>query len=289
MTQLVMTKLMPVQLGDMPGPIMLPFAARNPFQTHPKLFPPFWAPLPQILPPTVFSFATTYHTPHLPPRTSINVVQTCTPVQPVDQSFCEIDTLPVNAKLVGDGDGMIIHVDALEPGEAVRLPREVYNATVARKHAKVARNFVEADALHDTITRAGYRVIKGPMNEEILAKEYRVRLKGIDAPEMGMSYGEEAKQALRELIGGRILKLLVYGIDPYGRLLADVYADGLFIQEIMLKEGHAWHYEHFDPRPQFAEWQAEARITRKGLWASPKPQPPWDYKREERRKKSCTH
>lgn len=54
--------------------------------------------------------------------------------------------------------------------------------------------------------------------------------RGIDAPEMGMTYGQEAKEALINLIGGKSLKLVAYGTDPYGRLLVDVYLDNIFLQ-----------------------------------------------------------
>jgi endonuclease YncB( thermonuclease family) len=49
---------------------------------------------------------------------------------------------------------------------------------------------------------------------------------------MGMAYGQEAKNALIDLIGGKSLKLVVYDKDPYGRLLADVYVCNHFVQVI---------------------------------------------------------
>ncbi|KAF3342039.1 nuclease CAN3 isoform X2 [Carex littledalei] len=195
--------------------------------------------------------------------------------------------LQVNPKLIGDGDGMIIHVDVSDPRSPFMVPREIRNAVIARMHARAAQDFVKADALQDAIIRAGYRIIRGSLNEEILTKEYKVRLKGVDAPEMGMAYGEEAKEALINLIGGKSLKLVAYGNDPYGRLLADVYIEQRFLQEILLKEGHVWHYQFFDKRPELAQWQVEAQVGRKGLWANSNPQSPWDYKLEERKKNKC--
>lgn len=56
--------------------------------------------------------------------------------------------------------------------------------------------------------------------------------RGVDAPEMGMAYGQEAKDALIDLIGGKSLQLVVYGNDPYGRLLADVFVGTHFVQVI---------------------------------------------------------
>lgn len=53
---------------------------------------------------------------------------------------------------------------------------------------------------------------------------------GIDAPEMNMEYGQEAKDALKKLIQEKPLKILVYDKDPYDRWVGDVYCNGVFIQ-----------------------------------------------------------
>lgn len=54
--------------------------------------------------------------------------------------------------------------------------------------------------------------------------------RGIDAPESSMPYGAEAKTALRDLVGGKSLKIHVYEEDQYGRSVADVYCNGIFVQ-----------------------------------------------------------
>ncbi|XP_078153684.1 putative staphylococcal-like nuclease CAN1 [Carex rostrata] len=142
--------------------------------------------------------------------------------------------LQVDPKLIGDGDGMIIHADVSDPRSPCIVPREIHTMVIARMHARAAQDFIRADALQDAINTAGYRIKRGSCNEEILVKEYRVRLKGIDAPEMGMTYGQEAKEALINLIGGKSLKLVTYGTDPYGRLLADVYLGNIFLQRLQV-------------------------------------------------------
>ncbi|KAK7857916.1 staphylococcal-like nuclease can2 [Quercus suber] len=89
-------------------------------------------------------------------------------------------------------------------------------------------------------------------NEEILARVYRIRLRGIDAPENAMPYGKEAKEELTKIVQGKCLRVLVYGEDQYGRCVADIYCDGKFVQELMLKKGFAWHYASYDQRPELA-------------------------------------
>jgi len=106
--------------------------------------------------------------------------------------------------------------------------------------------------------------------------------RGIDAPESAMPYGKEAKEALLKLVQGKSLKVYVYDEDRYGRCVGDIYCDGVFVQEQMLKKGFAWHYTAYDQRPELAKWEKQAQTGRKGLWASSKPQKPWEWRKDKR-------
>jgi endonuclease YncB( thermonuclease family) len=57
----------------------------------------------------------------------------------------------------------------------------------------------------------------------------RVRLKNIDSPEKGQSFGQASKQNLSQYIFGRDVELHVFGRDRYGRTLAVVMLDGVDI------------------------------------------------------------
>lgn len=54
--------------------------------------------------------------------------------------------------------------------------------------------------------------------------------RGIDAPESKMPYGKEAKTELTNIVQGKSLRVLVYGEDRYGRSVADIYCNGIFVQ-----------------------------------------------------------
>lgn len=56
--------------------------------------------------------------------------------------------------------------------------------------------------------------------------------RGIDAPESQMPFGKEAQQGLLKIVGRKSLKVLVYGEDQYGRCVADLYCNGIFVQVI---------------------------------------------------------
>jgi hypothetical protein len=70
--------------------------------------------------------------------------------------------------------------------------------------------------------------------------------------------------------------------DQYGRVLGDVYAGDSWINHDLVREGFAWHYKHYDKRPELDKAEQEARKTKRGLWVDEKPQSPWDYRRPRR-------
>lgn len=194
----------------------------------------------------------------------------------------ELHTLPIDPKSVADGDTVNVYVDAADPREAGSVPREVQKAAAERARARAAKDYQKADALQKVIVDAGYRPVPNARGEEVLAKKYRIRLRGIDAPESAMPYGKEAKEALLKLVQGKSLKVYVYDEDRYGRCVGDIYCDGVFVQEQMLKKGFAWHYTAYDQRPELAKWEKQAQTGRKGLWAASKPQKPWEWRKDKR-------
>ncbi|KAJ6891899.1 staphylococcal-like nuclease CAN2 [Populus alba x Populus x berolinensis] len=193
----------------------------------------------------------------------------------------EMQTLPVDPKAVADGDTITVYVSTTDTRESSSVPGEVHMAAVQRSKARAERNYGKADALQKKIVEAGYRVMN-VQNEEILARKYRIRLRGIDAPESSMPYGKEAKEELANLVQGKCLRVFVYGEDRYRRCVGDIYCNGLFVQEVMLKKGLAWHYTAYDKRWELETWEKEARAKRVGLWASSNPEMPWEWRKDRR-------
>ncbi|KAF5790411.1 putative staphylococcal nuclease (SNase-like), SNase-like, superfamily [Helianthus annuus] len=193
----------------------------------------------------------------------------------------ELHTLPVDAKAVADGDTVTVYVSTSDAPESSRVPQEVQMAAVERIEALAERNYTKADSLQKRITDAGYRLLRID-NQEILARKYRIRLRGIDAPEHSMPYGKEAKDELIKIIEGKCLKILIFGEDRYGRFVGDIYCNGVFVQESLLKKGLAWHYTDYDKRPELEKWEKDVRIKRVGLWASSNPEMPWEWRKNHR-------
>jgi micrococcal nuclease len=112
----------------------------------------------------------------------------------------------------------------------------------------------------------------------------RVRLSGIDCPEKGQAYGNNAKQAASVLVCGRDVTLQTYGLDKYGRTLADVLLpDGTNVNHKLVKDGWCGWYRKYAPENgELERLEAEARQARKGLWVDPAPIPPWVYPKARR-------
>ncbi len=96
------------------------------------------------------------------------------------------------------------------------------------------------------------RVIDGDTLE--LASGEKVRLIGLDAPEIGEPCSLEAKRRLEELVLGKEVFLVkdVSGRDKYGRLVRHVYLDGLFVNLVLVEEGLAFAFP-FQPDVSFEE------------------------------------
>ncbi len=109
-------------------------------------------------------------------------------------------------------------------------------------------------------------------------KEVKVRLEGIDAPEIGQAFGKNSKQSLSELVFGKTVKVLVSTTDDYSRKIGQVYVDKLWVNLEQVSKGMAWQYLLYNRDPRFRQAESGARAKRIGLWQDKKPAPPWDYR-----------
>ena len=113
----------------------------------------------------------------------------------------------------------------------------------------------------------------------------RVRLWGIDAPEKGQPFADEARARLKELIEGKAVRLEWKDKDQHAREVAIVYAGSTNINLQMVKEGLAWHYAYFAPDAEdLAAAEKAARKKRKGLWADKNPVNPYEFRKRNREK-----
>lgn len=111
----------------------------------------------------------------------------------------------------------------------------------------------------------------------------RVRLFGIDAPEMGQAYGTQSKKLLSTLAFGKVATVEVKDVDQYGRAVGIVHIDSTICNTQMLRLGLAWHYRRYSKSAEFQALEDEARREKRGLWADPNPLPPWEYRKDKKK------
>ncbi len=100
----------------------------------------------------------------------------------------------------------------------------------------------------------------------------RIRLIGINTPETGMYFYDEAKTVLEMMIGGKELYLEkdISEMDGYGRLLRYAYYGNLFINLEMVLRGFANSFTYppdVKYQDRLNEAERYARTNRLGLWA----------------------
>jgi len=106
-----------------------------------------------------------------------------------------------------------------------------------------------------------------------LADGRRVRYLGIDTPESGEYYAEEATARNKELVEGKTVELQRgdRDQDEYGRLLRYVYVDGVFVNAELIAQGYAKAYI-FDPDDRYSQILVQleqyAKMREQGLWAT---------------------
>lgn len=109
----------------------------------------------------------------------------------------------------------------------------------------------------------------------IIASGERVRMIGIDAPELIDSFGRESKEHLASLIRGKTVTLerdaLNDDRDIHGRLLRFVNLNGVDINKQMIVDGYARAFLRYpfagERRDAYRESEAAARAGRRGIWA----------------------
>ncbi len=95
----------------------------------------------------------------------------------------------------------------------------------------------------------------------------KIRIQGIDAPEICQAGGAAARAALKSRVLEQTVSISPKRLDDYGRVLANVDWQGQDIGRWMVSTGHAWSYSYRrNPGPYAAE-QSQAAAARRGLFA----------------------
>jgi endonuclease YncB( thermonuclease family) len=118
--------------------------------------------------------------------------------------------------------------------------------------------------------------------------KHRIRLAGIDAPELNQPYGHASQQALSSLLIGKVVYIQWSKKDRNGRLVGKVMVNGQDANLLQLQAGLAWHYKAFAAeqspaeREKYSSAESRALTARRGIWFDPNPVAPWDYRNAAR-------
>lgn len=116
-------------------------------------------------------------------------------------------------------------------------------------------------------------------------ERHKVRLAGIDAPEIGQAYGQAAKKFLAKRVNKKTVCVEWHKRDRYKRLVGVIKYEGKDINLDVVKAGYAWHYKKYQreqtPPDQilYAQAEVEARSNVVGLWSEPNPIDPSDWRK----------
>lgn len=98
--------------------------------------------------------------------------------------------------------------------------------------------------------------------------EWRIRLQGIDAPELGQApWGERARAALYARLDVSLL-LYVHAHDRYGRIVGQVKSRGRDPCLELLRLGYVAVYQRYNRDSEYRQAERSARQQRLGIWAA---------------------
>ena len=150
-------------------------------------------------------------------------------------------------------------------------------AAVALLFGAVAYCYAQSDDYLATCVRVidGDTLTVADENQNL----HRIRIVGMDAPELAQPYGRAAKAALSELVLHKEVHVVPAGVDKYNRELAVLRQNSVIgqldVAETMISNGHAfsWGGAHYKAQ----EYAAENRL---GVWSDARyAERPWLYRR----------
>lgn len=151
------------------------------------------------------------------------------------------------------------HAPSLQP-----LSRPVNHATHPSQWEGWVTKVVDGDTLHVQPAQGGI--------------SHKLRIKGIDAPEVCQAWGMQSREALARLVWGQRVTVRVHDVDDHGRWLAQVMVHGEDVGAQLVAQGHAWSYQfRRDPGPYVFQ-QQQAATNRQGLFGQPQAMRPREFR-----------
>jgi len=119
-------------------------------------------------------------------------------------------------------------------------------------------------------------------------QQHKIRLVGIDAPEIIQAFGEKAKNSLSDLVRGKTVTVSNLKVARNGWIVGKVTLSGRDINLEQIRRGYAWFYRAYAKdlsradATAYEQAESRAREERRGLWSEPGPLAPWDLRVAQR-------
>lgn len=119
-------------------------------------------------------------------------------------------------------------------------------------------------------------------------QQIKIRLAEIDTPESSQPYGKRSKQQLSDLVFNKTVSVVTSEIDRYGRSIARIYVDDLYVNARMVELGAAWVYRQYAKDHSLFALEDKAKNAKIGLWNLPESEraPPWEWRKANRSNKT---
>jgi len=127
------------------------------------------------------------------------------------------------------------------------------------------------------VTDGGTIVVK------VGADQHKIRLSGVDAPELAQEFGKQLRANLAGLVDGKQVVIVWPKRDGYGRLLGAVLLGSMNINLEQMKAGCAWYFKRYAAgvpeieRVQYEAAEAESREAKHVLWQQQQAMPPLEW------------
>jgi len=126
---------------------------------------------------------------------------------------------------------------------------------------------------------------------DVTNTQHRIRLQGIDAPELHQAFGTQSKKNLSDMVFDKDVTAVCDKTDQYGRLVCKILLNDKDVNLEQVKAGMAWHYKEYqreqsaEDRELYARAEDEARNARRGLWTNADPIEPSAFRKEQKRER----
>jgi len=106
----------------------------------------------------------------------------------------------------------------------------------------------------------------------------KVRIQGIDAPEICQTGGSQAHQALKNRVLGQGVTVASGAHDNYGRTVGKLYWQGQDVGRWLVANGHAWVHGFHRNKGTYADEFAQAQAQRRGVF-NQAAEEPWLFRK----------